>query len=380
MGDRSLLGPADVDDDELTAMVARLLGEDTGRVEVVDSHVEEVDYDLPAITTAGRYWVSGTARTPSGTSRYRIFVKHIHNWSRSPLFADVPEEVRQVAAESVPWRTEHLAYRSDLGDRLPPGLSMPRALGVFDLDEQSAAVWLEAVDHPATPWDLDRYRRAARLLGQLAASPTVAERRNVGESPVTVRTYLEGRLTHQVLPMLRDEDVWRHPLVERAFDETLRGRLLAAAERVEAYVDELLALPVLSSHGDASPNNLLPGASPGCFVLIDYGFWLPAPVGFDLGQLVIGDVQIGRRAAAGLVELDARCVAAYTAGLADEGLVLDEETVRRAHALQLLVFTGLSTLPFEHLGSPPAPELHELAATRASVARFSLDLVEETGG
>ena len=63
----------------------------------------------------------------------------------------------------MPWRTEPLAYRSDLAERLPDGLRMARCLGVFDLDELSAAVWLEKVPaHPAV-WDAERFARAAYL-------------------------------------------------------------------------------------------------------------------------------------------------------------------------------------------------------------------------
>lgn len=43
-----------------------------------------------------------------------------------------------------------------------------------------------------------------------------------------------------------------------------------------------------------------------------------------------------------------------------------------------MLFTGLSTLPFEHLGTDPTPALHEAAADRAAIARFSLDLLDAT--
>lgn len=285
-----------------------------------------------------------------------------------------------MAAASVPWRTEPLAYRSDLGDRLPEGLSMPRALGVFDLDELSAAVWLEEVTHPGVPWDLARYERAAYLLGRLATSPDVRERADVGAFQWSIHDYVFGRLEMLVLPGLRDDAVWRHPVIASAFEGELRARIRAAGERVHAYAEELSAFPLVTTHGDASPNNLLPGPRADSFVLIDYGFWLPNPLGYDLGQLLVGDVQVGRRSPDLLPETDAACVPAYVAGLRDEGLDAPEKSVRRAHALQLLLFTGLSTLPFELLESPPTPELIGVAADRAAIARFCLDLVDATGG
>ncbi len=153
----------------------------------------------------------------------------MQSWSRSPFFEEVPEEVREMAEAGVPWRTEHLLYRSDVAQHLPEGLSMPRALGVFDLDEKAASVWLEVIQAEDVEWDLARFTRAAYLLGRLAASPTVRPFADVGGHEWDVRHYLYGRLTYQVLPVLRTEEVWEHPIVAAAFDADLRTRLLEAA-------------------------------------------------------------------------------------------------------------------------------------------------------
>ena len=374
---RALLGAADVGDEELATMVASLLGEK--RVELLDVEVSPVAYDLPSITTAGRHWVSGQAATLNGAKPFRIFVKHVQCWSRSPLFEAVPLDIREVAAASVPWRTEPLVYRSDLAERLPDGLSMPMALGVYDLDERSASIWLAEV--PATDWlwDLDRYRRAAYLLGRLAASSTVAPLASVGEHAWTVRDYLEGRFRHQVVPMLHDHDLWLHPLLARSFGPAVRDRMRDAALQAPRWVAELEEAPHVTGHGDACPNNLLGAPDRNSLVLIDFGFWKPLPLAFDLGQLVLGEVQLGRRPADTLAETDAAVVPAYVEGLAVESMVTDPALVTRLHALQMLIFSGLSSMPFEHLASPPSPELDTLAAGRASLATYCLDLVDSTG-
>ncbi|MET0839821.1 MAG: phosphotransferase [Marmoricola sp.] len=378
MHDRNALGPADVTDAELTTMVADLLGADAGVVEVVESQADEFPYDLPAITTAGRYWVSGTARVDGEPASFRMFVKHIQSWSRHPFFQFVPPEAREMATEGVPWRTEALAYASDLHDRLPEGLSMPRALGVFDLDELSNAVWLEEVPVVDREWDLARFGRAAYLLGRHAASPSVQELLpSVGHSN-TIRLYADGRLSMQVLPVLHEEGVWHHPLVASAFDDEVRGRLLEAASHASEYVDELDAMPFLASHGDACPNNLLARPGPGDFVLIDYGFWGPGPVGFDLAQLLVGDVQVGRRSSDDLADVDEAILGHYLDGLRAEGCDIPEPVVRRAHALQLMVFTGLSSVPFDLFEAEQTAELQQVARQRADIARFSLDLLDST--
>ena len=165
--------------------------------------------------------------------------------------------------------------------------------------------------------------------------------------------YLYGRLTHQVLPVLRNDEVWQHPIVAPAFDADLRARLLEAADRVHDYTEELAQCPLATGHGDACPNNLLVRPDADDFTLIDFGFWRMLPIGFDLGQLLVGDVQIGRRSSDDLQERDEACLAAYVEGLRAEGRRrAGVPSYARAHALHLLIFTGLSTLPMEFLEAP----------------------------
>ena len=121
-------------------MVADLLGTDPD--DECSSPADEFAYDLPAITTAGRYWV--TARPGRRRRRRSGCSSSTSSLVTAPVLPVVPPELREMAAER-PLAHRGLAYRSDLGDRLPDGLTMPRALGVFDLDEESNAVWLEEV-------------------------------------------------------------------------------------------------------------------------------------------------------------------------------------------------------------------------------------------
>jgi Phosphotransferase enzyme family len=374
MSSRSLLGAADVSDEHLAGMVADLLG--LGSVDLLEVEVEPVAYDIPAITTAARHWVTGRAGTPDGPAPFRIFVKHIQSWERHPFFQQVPEGFRQVAAAGVPWRTEAEVYRSDLHGRLPEGLSMPRALDVVDLDELSAAVWIEDVSGPDPTWDLERYARAAYLLGRLAASRAVAPLADLRDVHWSLDVYARGRLEVQVVPMLMSEELWQHPLCA-AFDDELKERLRSAARRAHDLAAEGDALPWLTSHGDACPNNLLAGDGDD-LVMIDFGYWGAAPVGFDLQCLLVGDVQIGRRSAATLADVDEVIVPAYVEGLRDEGSAIPQDVVRRAHAIRTALMTGLSTVPFDLFEAPMTDETRRIAADRAVIARYSLDALEAT--
>jgi hypothetical protein len=380
MADRSILGAADVTDAELAEIVAGWLGHDPADVQLLESSAEEFPYDLEAITTAGRFWVEGKVATPERTEPFRFFVKHVQSWSRSPLFESVPPEYQEMAEAGVPWYTEPLIYRSDLRERLPAGLTMPRAVAVRDLDEKSGAIWLEDVAPVARQWTGEELAHAAYLLGRLAASPSVHELAAIGERARSwpVRSYVEGRLTVQILPMVLGDEVWQHPLVAATFEPALRDRMRAAAARVPSYLEEIEQVPMGTAHGDACPNNLLVQADSDEIVLIDYGFWTTQPLGFDLSQLLLGDVQIGRRAATCLWRTEEDCFAAYVEGLRDEGCDSPTAQVRRAHALLMLLYTGLSSFPLEHLAHEPTPERHRIAAERAAMARFILDLVDQT--
>lgn len=378
MHDRSALGPADVSDAALAAMVATLYDTGDASVTLVRSSAEPVDYALPAITTGGRWWVRGEVSVDGHERDVTLFVKHVHEWSRSPFFEMVPPEVREWAAGMVPWRTEGAVYASGLRDLLPDGLAMPRAVGIRDIDERAYAVWLEVVPTADVAWDLDRYRSAAHLLGRFAARPGIRALARIGSREWDVRSYVDGRLGHQVLPILGDEDIWQHPLVADAFAD-LRPRLLDAVDRLPDLTAELLAVPELVGHGDACPNNLLVRPDRAGFTMIDFGFFMALPVGFDLGQLLVGEVQLGRGDGGDLAERGEACLASYVDGLAAEGLDLDLATVRRAHALHLLIFSGLSAIPFEALEEEPTDALRAMAATRAAIARHALDLVDQTG-
>ena len=381
MGDRTVLGAADVSDVELTGLVARQLGVPADAIRGLTSVAEVAPYDLEALTTAGRFWVQGTASVGDVVRPYRFFVKHVQSFARSPIFALVPPATQERADALLPWQTEPKVYRSDLADRLPAGLAMPAAYGVYDLDEESAAVWLEAVPAVETDWVVERFAHAAYLLGRLAGSPSVRPLAGLGHGSQerTIRGYVEGRIVPAVLPALRDPGLWRHPLVAGPFDESLRARLLSAADDVWPYVDELARMPNTASHGDACPRNLLVRNDSADLTLIDFGFWGEAPIGFDLGQLVLAEVQMGERSAGGLLELEATCLESYLEGMAAEGVRPDARQVQRSHALLMLLFAGLTAIPFEHLEREPTPELHRIASERAASARFILDLVDATG-
>ena len=241
-------------------MVADLLGTDPAETEVLDSRADEVDYDLPAITTAGRYWVRGRRGAAAATSAFRLFVKHVQSWSRHPFFQLVPPEHREQAAASVPWRTE--ARRLPLGPRAsdcPRACRMPRALGVFDLDEQSNAVWLEVVPVVDREWDLRPLRARRRVSSaRFATDPRVMETSGEIGHDMTIHNYLEGRLSPAgaaAAPGRRDSG--STPWSPARSTTSCTAGCSRPPTRRRRTPRSSRGMPHVAAHGDACPNNLL---------------------------------------------------------------------------------------------------------------------------
>jgi hypothetical protein len=211
----------------------------------------------------------------------------------------------------------------------------------------------------------------------------------IDPQPWHIEDFVAGRLAYTVLPGLHDDATWQHPAVAEHF-AGLRGPLEAVARHLDALAGEFTRLRHLASHGDACPNNLLRREGDPGFTLIDFGFWRPQPVGFDLSQLLVGDIQVGRQDATDLPARAAACVEAYAAGLADEGLEVPLEEVRRSHAVSLMLFNGLPSLPLEMLAEEAGLEsaggagddfraaLDHWARQRSGIARYALDVLEST--
>ncbi len=342
MTGRHTLGNVDVDD----LALAEMLGVD----DIIDSRVTGVDYDLTTMTTGGRWWVTGHARQGGSDRPFRLFVKLVQSANRSPAMAFIPPEYQASVTDVLPWRIEPNAYRSDLSTRLPHGMRMPHAYAVADIDEESSALWLEAVEHDESPWTLGRYREAAAMLGRFAASPDVSASDHSltnPHGPRQARIYFDNRLRGQYIAAYDHGGVWNHPAVARHVDDDLRSRLMSLVAAAPELIDEIEALPLMNAHGDAAPQNLLALADGFC--VIDWGFWSRAAVGFDLSQLVYSEVDLDRSDASAFRDIQSACLSGYSEGLAAEGAKIDEAALARAHRVQLAMAHGISAIPLDRL-------------------------------
>ena len=273
-----------------------------------------------------------------------------------------------MAAASVPWRTEALAYASDLGDRLPDGLSMPRALGVFDLDELSAAIWLEEVDRPAVavgPRALPAGGVPPRPDGRQPPGRAAGQRGRVRLVGARLRLRAARRCR-----CCRSCAARRSGSTRRSRRPSTPSCATACAPpptRCDKWLDELDEFPLADQPRRLQPEQPAPGAEPR--QLHPDRLRL---LGAEPDRLRPRPAPRRRRAARPPLAVAAR---------RDRGGHRRRRTsrawptrawpwtrpiVRRSHALLLMIFTGFSALPFEQLESTPPDAMPALARTGPS--------------
>ncbi|MFF0343594.1 phosphotransferase [Kribbella sp. NPDC004875] len=371
---RDALGAAD-----LAALVRTITGDPAavpGTVRVVP-----VDYPIGTPSTESLHRVFGTT---AGGQEWSCFVKKLQSVRHSPIIELVPQEYRQSFIDYMPWQLEIAVHRSGVGDLMPAGMRLATAYRIDLYDDDRGTLWMENVVQEWGPWPMERFERAAYLLGRLSArrQPHLVEPllpRDSSSTPgYALRYYADGRVLKSALPALADPRTWRNPLLSAAVchlgDHSLRDDLLDMGARVPAVLDALEALPQCYQHGDASPQNLLvPQDAPDEFVAIDWGFDCPQAVGFDLGQLLIGLAHAGELAPDALPAVHRVILKAFRDGLAIEGMQVSEEEVLYGYLGSLLIRAAFTALPLELFGKADAsPELFE---QRVRLTRAMVDLV-----
>lgn len=357
------------------AVATNMMRAATGRPRADLAGGVQVD-SVPVVnmTTGALARVRGDFVDGGDTAAWSVVLKVLQSPDRSPIWAQIPPEFHEITLAEIPWRTEPELYGSALGGLLPAGLRLPGVFSVDEIDDGTTAIWMEDVVQVDGPWTLADYRRVGHLLGRLAgrfpesadAAPLPLRRRDL-------RQYFFGRVSHGVLPALRGEAVWEHPLVAPVVDADLRRDLHALADAAPAILDRVDALPRTLVHGDACPQNLLRGLD-GDVVAIDWQFAGWCAVGFDVGHLIAGHAESGDLEPAQLEAAYAGALEEYTKGLHDEGMTVGADDVALGAAGALIIRSAFTALPLELLDVAPSTDLVHLFDRRARFARFLLDL------
>jgi hypothetical protein len=288
----------------------------------------------------------------------------------------VPPPFRQRLIDDYRWQREADVLTSELPSIMPPGMRTPSVYRCDDLGDDRLAVWMEWVDVVDTPWDGARFRRAARLLGQLAA------RRRIGSETATtapaellsgLRELYAGPLAMRYLPMLRDNGLCS--ILRPYASAQLREDLVQLSEQIPAMLERLAALPQAVGHGDACPQNLLiPAEAPNTVVAIDLSWQQPEAIGFDLGQLMIGLAHTGDLAADELPALHDDLLAVFVDGLRTERCDVDIDDVRYGFDASMVIRSAFTSLPWDQLHDEPTPDFAAHLTKRVALTRYLADV------
>lgn len=377
--------------DLLVSVVSEAVG---GTLAEVETTVSAFPYNWGAASTAGLWRVDASGRTSDGNASYAFFVKLLRHPRLWPFLFLVPEGApRERFVNSMPWRLELEMLECGIAEVLPPGLRAPRLHAVRRYDDEHVALWYEYVENRSGSWSAHDYARTAFLLGRLAARRRAGAAVNEGLPAAfrvhprdgVLRYYVEHRILKGIVPALRDGGIWRHPVLARAMaerrDPALPRDLLTLADRLPALLDLLEKLPQTFAHGDASPQNMLiPHDDEESRVVIDWGFPTSMPVGFDLGQLLVGLVNDGLCRVDLLPAIFDAILSAYLDGLAEERYEVEPEVVRTGFVGAAVVRTALVALPFELLDQPSAEEHHDLFVNQLELSRYLVDLATTLPG
>jgi hypothetical protein len=342
---------------------------------VVDWQTETISHPFGTPTTESIERVRGVALATGERRAFTAIAKTVRSIRHFPPVAALPLEVQAMADAALPWRVEPEVYESDLHGSLPPELRAPRRYAVEHLPDDRARIRIEDIVSDPIVWDTDAYAAAAFAFGRLAGRyPAAAIPWTFTPMTWDLNRYLETRVGPAVIPVLADDATWSHPLMRAGVDEHLRVDLWWLWEHGHRLASLADPLPRTLCHGDACPQNLFMGASPGTFVVIDWGLTGTGVVGTDLVQLLAGRVDSGELAAGQIDDLLGIVLDPFLRGLAAEGMEVSRRDLDLAVDVNLVVRCAFTALPVERLaGLAVQPNADRIIRQRAAWCRFLVD-------
>ncbi len=313
--------------------------------------LEPFPYAFGSPATAGLYRLRGP-----GWSWFGKVLQHVRHW---PGLAFIPPADAARFVEDFPWRSELELWEEPYVATMPTGLRPPALHGVVDLGDDRLVVWMEDVDEAPPVADLERFTRAAHLLGRWNArsSDPAILAANVRPIGYALRMYAEQAVLLRGLGPLADDELWSHPWLAGHAD--LRALLRHLSTEIPEMLDRLDGYVQCIPHGDASPQNLLvPADDPSSFVVIDVSFRSPHALGFDLAQLLVGLTHTGELPASLLGDIADRIVPAYVAGLEAEGVTGQADAVYDAFVTTAQLRSGFDSFLYGLLGSDDPADRH----------------------
>jgi hypothetical protein len=332
-----------------------------------------VPYEAGSPATGALLRVHGSTTDGVAWSVFLKVLQHPRHWAG---LASIPPFLRTEFVETFPWRSELDAWEPEFAAALPDGLRVPELYLLVELPQDRVAVWMEDIEVADEPWSLERFGRAADLLGRLAARRCSTDMLDSCPVPrgFAVRKYAEGPV-FGALSALDNDELWRHSALNTEQGQRVRVELQRLGPLVPRILDMLDRCPQSLPHGDASPQNLLvPRAQPDTLVAIDIAFQCPVAIGFDLAQLLVGLAHAGEVRAADLPGVHRVLQPAFARGFADAGGRIDAADLSRGYLGSLIIRNAFTSIPYGELDRLPASAIAERLALTDVLCGLAADL------
>jgi hypothetical protein len=316
---------ASLDRSTLEPIVARAVGRP---VAIGEWRSVPFSYQVTNALSAGIFRISGAAADGADWSTVLKVLEPAYD----VLLGRFPAANRALLEDAYLWDREVRVYESGLFDRLPTGFAAPRALAI-DRRADQCWLWLEDLGTDDARWDVARYALAARHLGRFNGAYPEGEFDAPWLTRGWIRTWLATGFGSRAQIVLDNDAIWGHPIVRGGFADGTRDRLRRLWPRRMTVVDRLDARPSTLCHLDAFRKNLFD--RDGETVAIDWSYIGPAPIGAEVGHLVMGSVAFAEHGH-DTGALAAASLDAYLAGLRDSGWTGDETAVREGFALSAI--------------------------------------------
>jgi hypothetical protein len=233
---------------------------------------------------------------------------------------------------------------------LPDGLDTPRCFGVRE-DEDGGWIWLEhIVESTGRRWSHSHFHQAARQVGRFAGAyltgrPLPVERWL--SAPFFRSVFADGNWWATYMDPAAPYNAWQKPVVQQAFGEPLRSRVLKLWDDKRIFFDAFDQLPQVLCHNDLHRRNLMwriGAQGEEELVALDWAFCGPGAVGMDMGELIATSTYFFESDPAQVGELEATVLDGYLAGLRTAGWMGDARLVRLGYLSSAALWMG-ATLP-----------------------------------
>jgi hypothetical protein len=285
--------------------------------------------------SVGLYRCSGIGQASEGQFNWSVILKII----QSP--ANVGWENMGEGEDQTHWnfwKREWFAYQSDVFSDLPDDFYVPHCYKTYEIPGNTIFLWLEDIaDSNIGNWTLDHFAFTAHQLGKLNAT-------NFSDYMRKAYPWLSIDRNRQWIKMMPNwKDVlWDHPIMLNHYPPPIENPFRQMLVESERFLSKLDLLPKVLCHGDTYPTNFMArNGKNGKMqtVALDWALMGIQPIGDDLGQFVLGAINMLKGSDEDLIQES--LFDAYIAGLHENGLQIDPTLVRIGFTTSAALRVGL---------------------------------------